>query len=209
MIMAIDSYMTFQLYGGKFLTAESQVDFSNNKEPLMSDPTKIGAKGSWPKDGPTSVFEIEDYSFDVEQTLNLGSQASGAGAGKITFNPFSITRKIDLASPTFFEMACSGTAFQQVTLALRKSSGAGTADAGLTAGVVFLRFDFKLVAVKTISWAHDDESPKETVTFDYGGLQIRYAQQDANGKPLAAVSGGWNRVRNVQDTKTDLIETKT
>jgi hypothetical protein len=24
-----------------------------------------------------------------------GSQSSGAGAGKITFNPFSITRKID------------------------------------------------------------------------------------------------------------------
>jgi hypothetical protein len=26
---------------------------------------------------------------------NIGSQSTGAGAGKITFNPFSITRKID------------------------------------------------------------------------------------------------------------------
>jgi hypothetical protein len=25
--------------------------------------------------------------------LNIGSQSTGAGAGKITFNPFSITRK--------------------------------------------------------------------------------------------------------------------
>ena len=32
-------------------------------------------------------------SFDIEQVLNIGSQTSGAGAGKITFNPFSITRK--------------------------------------------------------------------------------------------------------------------
>ena len=32
----------------------------------------------------------------------LGSQSSGAGAGKVTFNPFSITRKIDASSPTFF-----------------------------------------------------------------------------------------------------------
>jgi hypothetical protein len=29
----------------------------------------------------------------------IGSQSSGAGAGKVTFNPFSITRKIDKTSP--------------------------------------------------------------------------------------------------------------
>jgi bacteriocin-like protein len=31
-------------------------------------------------------------SFDIEQVLNIGSQSSGAGAGKVTFNPFSIKR---------------------------------------------------------------------------------------------------------------------
>ena len=31
--------------------------------------------------------------FDIEQTLSIGSQSTGAGAGKVTFNPFSITRK--------------------------------------------------------------------------------------------------------------------
>jgi Type VI secretion system effector, Hcp len=35
-------------------------------------------------------------------TLRIGSQSSGAGAGKVTFNPFSITKKIDKASPVFF-----------------------------------------------------------------------------------------------------------
>jgi len=35
-------------------------------------------------------FEVKDFSFDVAQTLNIGSQSSGAGAGKITFNPFSL-----------------------------------------------------------------------------------------------------------------------
>lgn len=46
-----------------------------------------------------ALFEVEDYSFDIEQVLNIGSASSGAGAGKITFNPFQITRKIDSASP--------------------------------------------------------------------------------------------------------------
>jgi bacteriocin-like protein len=26
-----------------------------------------------------------------------------------------------------------------------------------------------------------DESPKETVTFEYGGLQVKYSQQSADG----------------------------
>ena len=203
--MAIDSYMAFQLYGGAgaagtYLSAESQVDLSKNSEPLMTTPTAAFKVGQ--------VFEVEDYSFDIEQTLNIGSQSSGAGAGKVTFNPFSITRKIDKASPIFYEMACSGTAFAQVSLALRKSVGAGASGSDVS-GMIFLRFDFKLVAVKTISWAHDDESPKETVTFEYGGLQVRYNQQDPSGAmtggQAAIFTGGWNRVKNIKDQGSSII----
>jgi len=42
---------------------------------------------------------------NTSQTLNIGSQSKGAGAGKITFNPFSITRKTDRASPNFFSQS--------------------------------------------------------------------------------------------------------
>ena len=204
--MAVDAYMSFQQYGGGWLAAESQVDFTNNSEPLMTAPYAFGTsnKGTVPSDGP-SVFEIEDFSFDIEQQLNIGSSSSGAGAGKVVFNPFSITRKIDKCSPTFFQMACSGTAFQLVSLCLRKSAGAGTAGAGNTSGVIYLRFDFKLVAVKTISWSYDDESPKEEVTMEYGGLMVNYCQQKADGSMMPAVAGGWNRVKNIQDTGTTLL----
>jgi type VI secretion system secreted protein Hcp len=195
--MATDCYMAFQQYsaGGAWLDAESQVDFSKIKQPLMDTPTKL-TQGK--------IFEVDDFSFDIEQTLNIGSQGSGAGAGKVTFNPFSITRKTDRASPLLFEMACSGTPFETVVLALAKSAGGTTTGSvSSAAGLIFLRFDFKLVAVKTISWSRAAESPKEEVTFEYGALQIRYLQQDPSGKPLAApIAGGWNRVRNVEDTSS-------
>jgi type VI secretion system secreted protein Hcp len=189
--MAIDSYVVFIPYTGSPLLSESQVDMSKNNEELASD-LKSFASAS-------QLFEIEDYSFDIEQVLNIGSQSTGAGAGKITFNAFSITRKIDRASPVLFDMACSGTAFKQVSLALRKSAG------GMQSGVIFLRFDFKLAAVKTISWSHDDESPKETTTFEYGGMLIRYCQQKADGSLNTAIPGGWNRVKNIQDHTTNPI----
>jgi hypothetical protein len=48
---------------------------------------------------------------------------------------------------------------------LEKASGGGGA---------FLRFDFKSVSVKTISWSHSSEAPKEEVTLEYGGIKLRY-----------------------------------
>jgi type VI secretion system secreted protein Hcp len=185
--MAIDSYMFFKKYDGSLLSAESQVDMSNipSSDTLASDLKTYASAGQ--------LFEVEDYSFDTEQVFNISSQSTGLGAGKITFNPFSITRKIDKASPWLYQMSCNGTPFQQVALALRKSSGTATS------GVVFLRFDFKLVGVKTISYAHDDESPKETVTFVYGALIISYAQQKSDGSFYPVICQGWNQQKNTTD----------
>ena len=128
--MAIDAYMYFKGYDDNYLKSESQVDASqlNTGDTLWSkfhfnDAYKGGDRGS---QGEGGLFEVEDFSFDIEQTLNIGSQSSGSGAGKITFNPFSITRKIDRASPTFFQLACSGTPFQQVALGARKAGGGQT-----------------------------------------------------------------------------------
>lgn len=189
--MATDAYMYFAPYQGNPLVSESQVQIVGDDK-ILGGSLKTYASSHY-------LFEVEDYSFDIEQTLNIGSQSSGAGAGKVSFNPFSITRKIDCSSPMLFDMACAGSAFKLVQLFLRKSTGDGVQSGGAQAGYTFLRFDFKLVAVKTISWAHDEESPKETTTFEYGGLQIHYAQQNADGTMQAEKVGGWNRVNNKQD----------
>jgi len=47
------------------------------------------------------TFELSDYSFSVEQTLDIGSQSSGAGSGKVTFNPFKIDKLSNQAIPGF------------------------------------------------------------------------------------------------------------
>jgi type VI protein secretion system component Hcp len=46
--------------------------------------------------------ELSEQQLDLVTGGGIGSQSSGAGAGKVTFNPFSITRKVDKASPIFF-----------------------------------------------------------------------------------------------------------
>jgi hypothetical protein len=41
-----------------------------------------------PKTGEISDAEMENVAGGIEQVLNIGSQSSGTGAGKVTFNPF-------------------------------------------------------------------------------------------------------------------------
>jgi type VI secretion system secreted protein Hcp len=192
--MAFDTYMTFTDSNGAPTPGESQMQFDSNAEsPLGKDLQ------------PGKVFEIDDFSFDIEQVLNIGSQSSGAGAGKVTFNPFQVTRKSDRLSPKLFTMCCAGQHFNVVSLYLRRAGGSAggvNATSNQTSGTTFLRFDFALVAVKTISWSGSDgdEACKEEVQFEYGALQVRYVQQGADGKVMSGGDsqpvGSWNRVWN-------------
>ncbi|MGA7825491.1 MAG: PEP-CTERM sorting domain-containing protein [Steroidobacteraceae bacterium] len=70
------------------------IDLGNPTQPLYHYPTVPAAKGS--------TFEVDDFSFDIEQVLNIGSQTAGSGAGKITFNPLTITSSADSTSASFF-----------------------------------------------------------------------------------------------------------
>ena len=201
--MAFDAYMMFSDSTGKPLLGESQMQVAAS-DPLSKAPSAGGLTLT-----PGQIFEIDDFSFDIEQVLNIGSHSSGIGSGKPTFNPFSITRKTDRASPTIFLMCCAGQHFQQVSLFLRRAGGAAGNTASNTntsatsqSGTTFLRFDFRLVGIKTIEWsgADGDESPKEAITFEYGAVQIQYQQQDEKGAAKGgASSGSWNRVYNNND----------
>jgi type VI protein secretion system component Hcp len=197
--MAIDGYMAFKNYGktqgGGLLKSESQVVWNDSSSELNGKGNYINFANAAKE---SALFEIEEWSFGVERVLSTASQSGGIGTGSATFNPFSITRKIDRASPTLFEMSCSGSTFERVSLGLRKAVGGH--GAGTESGKVYLRYDFKLVGVKTINWSHAEDSPTETVEFEYGAVQIRYAPQQPNGDLGSPINGGWNRIQNVQDT---------
>lgn len=180
--MAINAYMWFQDTEGLYLDSESQVDFSKNAQ--------SSALGFPPNN---NIFEVENYAFDVAQVLNIGSQTSGVGAGKITFNPLIITRRTDRATPLLYQMACAGMAFQFVVLVLCKSAG------GAVSATVFEKFTFKLVGIKSIAWSYDSEEPKDIVAFEFGGLVIEYWVQAPDGSMSGKVLGGWNRVKNISD----------
>jgi type VI secretion system secreted protein Hcp len=137
-------------------------------------------------------FDLQDWRFGISQEVNVGSSAGGIGAGKVTFEQFTVSKQIDHASPDFFATCCTGGHYKDVMLLIRK---AGT-DRSKSGGV-YLRFDFKMVFVAKIDWSGDDSpSPKEEITFDYGALRLNYKPQTATGGLDATQSTAWSRVLN-------------
>jgi bacteriocin-like protein len=73
-------------------TMKKQPENKVNKTKLVRELTDnelntvAGGAGKAPATTKTTtskgLFEVEDYSFDVEQVLNIGSSGSGAGGGK-------------------------------------------------------------------------------------------------------------------------------
>ena len=72
--MAFDSYMAFVPAKGTALAGESQVSGDAFKNDTLAKESPAMTAGN--------VFEVDDFSFDIEQVLNIGSQSSGAGAGR-------------------------------------------------------------------------------------------------------------------------------
>jgi type VI secretion system Hcp family effector len=118
---------------------------------------------------PGSVFEIDDFSFDIEQTLNIGSQSGGAGSGKVTFNPFQITKKVDAATPVLFESAITGASFREVKCSFYSPiapNGASTPYlTALLTNAIISKFEVEGSA---------DGTPRVKFWFQYEKVEWRY-----------------------------------
>ncbi len=171
--MAFDAFLVFKSEGAAAVKIEG--------ETLDEEMSKQNA------------FELSEFNFDIENTLNIGSASGGAGAGKVQFNEFNVKKRTDKASPVLFLNCCNGGHFGDVELHLRKSG----VDKAKTGGN-YLRFSFKLVAVKKIGWSGTtgDDVCEEEVTFEYGAIRIQYWWQDPDGSVKGPKETEWSRVKN-------------
>ena len=65
--------------------------------PAVGDVTAHGA----------TINHIQLRDFTVENPTTIGSSSGGAGAGKAVLQPFTFTKTVDTASPSFFKNAAN------------------------------------------------------------------------------------------------------
>lgn len=142
------------------------------------------------------AFEAISFELGAENSINIGSISSGGGTGKATFKEFTLSKYTDTASCGLFANLCEGKHFPDCVVELRRSGGAPG-----TSGVTFLKFEMKLVMVQEISWSGSsgDDPCEESVTLQFGAIQITYFQQDKTGKMSQKSQTKFSRVLNKAD----------
>jgi len=166
MIMATSAYLKLVDYNNVQLTGPSQIE------------------------GHANEIELIHWGWGAEQVLNIGSQSSGSGAGKVKFRSLSITKYIDKTTPVLFQCCCSGKPFKDALLTLTQPLGKDSAT------TTVFTVDMKLVAVKSVTYG-DAADPTETIEFEFGGAIVTFVPHGADGRVGAAVVNGWNRVQNI------------
>jgi type VI protein secretion system component Hcp len=147
------------------------------------------------------AFELTEFTLgDIENASTIGSATAGGGATKAKFNAFTITKQVDSASPAFFRNCVAGAHYKKVTLAVRKPGGDPKA-----AGKPYLQFRFGFVFTTKVGWAHGDPLPTESISFEYGALEVEYTPQKLDGTMGQGIPQGWNQCMNKAWTNTDPV----
>src|SRR4051794_38211507 len=142
-------------------------------------------------DGHSEWFALSDFDYSSLQTLNIGSQSAGAGAGKVTFNPLSFTLGPNAGTTALDQAMASGSFFKRVELVGYKEA-AGQAPVKVSTDV------FKLAAVA--SDTIDVVTGAHSLTMEYGGHVESDTKYDAAGLVTNTTTAGWNRVQNAPDS---------
>lgn len=113
--------------------------------------------------GTPVAVNMYSFSASAQQALNIGSQSSGAGAGKITFSPATMTIPVGPGSMALLDAFNAGDHFATATVVLNSSNGTPVETITLTLVVVS--------ALTTVSDGSGTTPPQMQVSLEYGGSQ--------------------------------------
>ena len=124
-------------------------------------------------------ISIDSFSVSAQGAQNIGSQSSGAGAGKVSIQSFSITKTLDKSSPLLFQAAATGKHFKDAVLSFTHKAGGKEQ--------TYLKFDFQNVLISSVQdGSSGGGQPTEQVTFAFQTVQESFVQP--NGKVGATVN---------------------
>jgi type VI secretion system secreted protein Hcp len=152
--------------------------------------------GNTPAEGETTdpffrtvkAFEVQSFSFGIENPTSLGSASGGAGTGKAKFSEMTLLKKVDSASPALFRTCATGEHYTKMVLAVREGNN------------VYLINTFNLVFINKVrTVGNQGEAPLEEVSVAYGSQQVQYFPRRPDGTLGPGKETSWNQVTNSSD----------
>src|SRR3954463_11301651 len=139
--------------------------------------------------GKQGYIATKAYSYGVENPTTISAQTGGAGAGKVKFNELEIEKDVDSTSPQIFAALARGQHFNGIEIVARK---AGAASPIVSRSYFSLAFPTS----EQQSASAGDDTPQEKLTFNYGGLALKYVGQTPTGAVMPAALAKWSQITN-------------
>jgi type VI secretion system secreted protein Hcp len=160
-----------------------------------------GVDGESLDDKHKDWIEIESFSWGASQ---LGAHASGGGggAGRVSFQDFSMVHRIDKSSPILFLRCASGEHIKKAVLVLYRQSG--SQGPGQSPYMVYTMSD---VLVSSVKPSGDDQEiasasapahalPMENFSLNFTKVEMEYNLVDRTGGAGGSVRAGWDLATN-------------
>ena len=115
----------------------------------------------------------------------------GAGAGKVNVQDLSLTKYVDVGSPSLILYCCNGKHLPEALLTVRK--------AGENA-LEYLKIKMTEVMVTSVSTGGSggEDRLTENITLNFAKVEVEYTPQDEKGGKGDPVPVGWNIAENVK-----------
>ncbi|MGC2372505.1 MAG: type VI secretion system tube protein Hcp [Solirubrobacteraceae bacterium] len=136
-----------------------------------------GIKGESTDKDHKGEIAIDGFALSAQG----GTQASGGGggAGKVSIQSFSITKKLDKSSPLLFQAAATGKHIKDAVLSFARKAGGEQK--------TYLKFEFQDVLISGVQdGSSSKEAPTEQVSFAFQKCKETF--YDSKGKTGQTVS---------------------
>ncbi len=153
-----------------------------------------GIDGESTSKGMEKQIEIESFSWGVSNTATVGSQSGGISSGKANIGAFTIVKAVDKASPNLMLASCDGSHLKSATVTFRKSTGSS----GPKPFEILKFHECMVSSYQMTGVTGGDDTPRETVSFEFGKVEMEYYAQKSDGSTSKAGNTGWDRLKNAK-----------
>jgi len=137
-----------------------------------------GIKGESTSDQGKEMHELLSFNHGVAMPLTHSGTGTSRASGRCVHQDFTVTKHVDLATPTLNLKCCGGEDIKSMKLHVWKADAAGKP-------LEYLTYVFTDCILTSVSVGGGSDQPVETSTFSYKTIEWTYAQQ----KPKAPGGG--------------------
>lgn len=147
-----------------------------------------GVKGEAQDSEHKDEIDVLSWSWGMSQS-GTGGMGGGSGAGKVSVQDISLTKYLDVSSPTLHLFCANGKHVAKAVLVARKAG---------ENPLEYLKIELEDVLVSSVSTGGSggEDRLTENITLNFKKVKTTYTQQNKDGSKGAAPEMQWNIATN-------------